>query len=145
MKLPVNIICKDQNEALRLMIYLEKLGVLWASRDKPTALSFLLGGKLKYYLDSDKELTWETSNDASVPTVAASDFMQADGQYMVLNPTGPYPPKIKHNSYAEAKKAAEKMANRHPGHEFFVVKVLPGSVKTEIKRETTNTLENNDA
>lgn len=150
MKRLVDIYVKSDLELKEVLAYLEERGVRWESGDKPTQW----GTTGIRYLHISTRNTLRC-NDAKQPdSIRGWHLLQSSGyrpplvstpEYMVVNPTGPHPPKIKHTSYKEAAKVATKMAHSYPGHEFFVVKVLPGSVKTQIKRETTNTLENPDA
>lgn len=50
-----------------------------------------------------------------------SQPITTDAFWMVWSPGGATPPRVRHPSEFQAQQAAEAMARRHPGQEFFVV------------------------
>lgn len=44
--------------------------------------------------------------------------------FIIWNPTHPYPPKVRFDSYEQAAKVAERMAEQNVGEEFYVLETV---------------------
>lgn len=59
----------------------------------------------------------------------------AGGFYIIWNPHGARPPKVRHATLAGAKAEAERLARENPGQEFYVLASQSRSVRREVHTE----------
>ncbi|RQZ89923.1 hypothetical protein DF053_08750 [Burkholderia cepacia] len=57
-----------------------------------------------------------------------------DAFFIIWCPTGPYPPKHRHESRDAAVQEAERLARVHPGNEFYVMQADTMRAVDDMKR-----------